>query len=65
MPWWGWLLVAWLPIAIAVAVVVGRGVAYADARETPQRQAPPTEPRAAQPRVTPLGAAARRPRHPV
>lgn len=33
MPWWGWLLVVWLPLSVAAAVVVGRGIAHADRRE--------------------------------
>jgi hypothetical protein len=27
MPWWVWLLIVWVVVAIPVAVVVGRGIA--------------------------------------
>ncbi len=33
MPWWGWLLVVWLPVSAACAVWWGRALAEADARE--------------------------------
>lgn len=33
MPWWAWGLIAWTGLAVAVALLLGRGIAEADCRE--------------------------------
>lgn len=30
MPWWAWLLLTWIPLALGVAVVLGRSIRMAE-----------------------------------
>ncbi len=46
MPWWVWLLVFWLVLAVSAALVLGRMVGMADRRErdfVPPAPSPPDD----------------------
>ena len=41
MAWWGWLLLAYLPVSALLAVFLGRAIDLADRREKTRRCSPP------------------------